>query len=653
MQHWHWAAVAGLAFVMGIGVGYGVSATTDDERPQISGGEDATGLESGNPDVDPQRRDDAPATGKPEEAPTEFGDDEEASEDSLMSALKSVPLPAPDTGDGKITGRVIDEKGDPVAGVKVQLSPYLAIQQRSLSLYDLSGREFYEGLEEDIRKLARIRALYSGGERSVVSDTDGQWSFEGIGEMTYHVRVKDRRFGVLASGDLTDLSAGDQVRISVTRFVELPIRMVLPNGEATTEVLPGIMPVGGTDRRHAMYSSHTGSWTHPEGKVFRPALPPGGYLISVNTSKYKTEGAKLVNVSEDGAETIELRLIEVPRIEGNLSWEGGAPKSSVRIRYRKLEPGESADDAKNDLMQQAGVYPRDGTYTITDAEPGRYALGVYAGEHLVAFELVNFGGGVQKFDLTLDVPGPAHSIDCIVEVPPGFEGGFPEFRMGFADKRPGFALTAWKVDGGRFRILPPPEEGTADSKPNSILIRVNGIGAVRVPISHTGSQTIRAVFRRPGALVLETNDWRGPKGFHQAPSIELTDEQGRRVGSTSIESGSPRPSVLRQIQPGTYHLRATWSKLVLLEESVTITSGHVVRRLDLPSFYTLTLVGGDQRLYTSIQAETRFGRINENVRIGGDMKTRELWLPPGEYRLGGALDRTINLQSDMTIRVGE
>lgn len=630
----HWIGVVVLALIVGGTVGYLTAPRDSDSR--ITGvvpEEDTAGpgidlsLDSGkqveNP---PPYKTEAPRTSETQSSYRTA----RASDSALINAIRALPMPEVPLGPGSISGRIVDSAGNPIAGISVQ--GYLPSRSaRYPRFFDYEGRELHEGLEEDIRNMFQQRALGNLPELRAVSDSAGNWTINGIADGKY--RISPRNGSYEFRMPRYEFSAGDEVEIVARRLTELRIKVLLPDGTSTVDYRPAITDVLQNSSSHSFRTGDGSPWFEPVGSEFRPMVPAGVYLISAVGEGMSSGEPQLVEVIEgdSGLVTLQLETVERKGIRGRIVVEGGELLSSEkRIWYAKVPTGLSPEDIAGSLTRQhLGMlnYVRE-VYHIPLEDPGRYVIALGFGVKLFEWHSVDFDGSETVVDFLLTPPEPEASI--VIDISSTqWRTGSIYFKLYFEGPRPHYiSLDAWKINENEFRVVPPDDTEIGERQPGWISLETYS-GTVDLPVMHAQAQRLKAVFEPQTCLLVDVGGWKAPGAPHSRLSIELQRADGSRVASAAHYSGGHAPAILNRLQPGSYQLVIEYDQMEFVRESIELTGSYVLKRVELPRLYALSILGLDQRTSSAITG----GPYNVRKSFGYKDGTASMHLPAGDYVL--------------------
>lgn len=278
-----------------------------------------------------------------------------------------------------ISGRVLDEFGEPVAGVSVQAMRY----------------RFFNG---------QRRLVPAGGATSATDDL-GQYRVYGLPPGEYAVSATMRPgLAVMANSEGSDRSAyaptyypgtqqpteAQRLNVSVGQdlsnisFALIPTRAAKVSGtvlDSTGRPLAGesisirqeiVTPAGGGATGTAiMMFSNTGSAIRPDGSFTLTNVAPGDYFLDVRTRSAAEPEFASVPISVAGDDIIGVSIVtsKGATVRGQIVFEGGAPPTlkpdAVQVSQLVLDQNRS--------MAPMGQAPRtndDWTFELKGVAPG-------------------------------------------------------------------------------------------------------------------------------------------------------------------------------------------------------------------------------------------------------------------------------------------
>lgn len=273
-------------------------------------------------------------------------DDDEAGQrvDVLAGKVTEVELVV-ESQNGRITGRVLGEGGEPVADAFVE-----AVRES-----DSAARS--EGGDP-----GRVR-WGSWSRQPVLTDEDGRFELSDLAEQGVYSVYASRKGGGEAIAE--HVQAGADVELAI----------------AETGVLAGVVRIEGggfptrfqisvSDRSSGIYDGD--SFLRSEGKWRLTNMPPGKFEVVVDAAE---GNAKLEVELAEGAEVTDLELVLTPRVrlEGKLvDGETGEPVAGLKVSVSGEGGGITFGDSGKGGQQD--VSDAQGAFVVEDAPTGKVSL---------------------------------------------------------------------------------------------------------------------------------------------------------------------------------------------------------------------------------------------------------------------------------------
>ncbi len=291
---------------------------------------------------------------------------------------------------GVITGRVIDQDGDPVRGATVQVMQY-----------------FYESGERQLRQTIQVVSKDKGDYRlfnlrpgtvfirAMVGRIGLNWSQEllqaGPQPAQYVVTFFPSAVDA-ASATPIQLSAGSELRgydITMRAAKTYHIRFSMPSGNASG-IVPQLRPRDGTMFMH-------GGVGFSEGKGEFSAVVPGGYVVLATRQdgSVKTYARVDVDVQDADVDVGPLEFQPPRELSGTVKVEGSSTPAAqnLRVALRPDGPALTGDVG-------ADVKP-DGKFTLKEIAPGFYRVVIGPGNlYLKSIRLGDQPLSDRRIDLT-------------------------------------------------------------------------------------------------------------------------------------------------------------------------------------------------------------------------------------------------------------
>jgi Carboxypeptidase regulatory-like domain len=304
--------------------------------------------------------------------------------------IKLVPL-------GVITGRVLDDDGDPVRGAQVQAMAYT-----------------YQGGSRQLRNVEQVAA-----------NEKGEFRLFGLRPGTFYIRASARDRGRpmhtssivtgIPSGSLTatyfpsttesvhaspvELSAGAQLRgfdIRLRREMHYSVRGKLPEGlKPETNFMVRIVPRGGAREGGLGF----GSSMRRDDETFEfMDVAPGSYVIVGTVLNQETRSVvrQPVEVGSADVEGVILSFVAPISISGVVRVEGtpSRPMENLRVSLQS--------DIPSMLGQSSAEVKPDGSFVIPEAAPDVYQVNVgsHAGTYVKSIRFGDEEAPDGRVDLT-------------------------------------------------------------------------------------------------------------------------------------------------------------------------------------------------------------------------------------------------------------
>jgi hypothetical protein len=265
-----------------------------------------------------------------------------------------------------IAGRVVDEDGDPVPNIQLQLLHYSYRKgKRKLEPWDNSGTN-------DLGEY-RLFGLSPGKYYLSATPAEGPRLYTGRQGYapTYYPATNDPASAGALELQPGTLLRGVEITLMKTRTVRLRGRVVDPAGPATMGVNVMLTPREGAE---SMFERQLSANMDSQGGFEFPSVIPGAYLVQA----FKHAGAnkmyaatQAVDARGNDVENIVLELAPAAELKGYLRVEGH-PLANVADLQVYLQP-----DGPNYAGWAGGPMKADGSFTILNVIPTHYELNVH------------------------------------------------------------------------------------------------------------------------------------------------------------------------------------------------------------------------------------------------------------------------------------
>ncbi len=276
-----------------------------------------------------------------------------------------------------LSGRVVDEAGDPVQSVRVQALPVttesvpVVLTQVPNPATDDRGEFRIIGPAGKYYLQATVNSQGGGNERPEVR-SDG--TSEAVYATTFYPSsLRKDKAGVVEAVAGKDVS-GLEIRLARQQHGGLAISGVvsgIPEGAGRPYV---IMQWGD---KAPMTTNGRSTTVTADGKFRFDSLQPGFFRIYAQYSDGKTTLiTRMMEWTLENTEVanVELRLSPGLEVSGKLRMEGDAPGTPATKRTVKLEP--MLGYSMGSLQRSGGEVDSDGMFHMTGVGPGRYKVRV-------------------------------------------------------------------------------------------------------------------------------------------------------------------------------------------------------------------------------------------------------------------------------------
>jgi protocatechuate 3,4-dioxygenase beta subunit len=309
-----------------------------------------------------------------------------------------------------LTGRVVDDEGEPVPSVRVELFRYGYVQGR---------RQRIPAGGASTNDLGEYRIFGLGPGRYFLSATWAFMAFMGSGggvvaaipgpqptELTYAPTFFPGTADAAQAAPL-EITAGAEMRGIDLRLLRIPtvrIRGKVLNavtGRPGTRIMVGLMT------RNDPNMSRNFSAVEADGSFELRGVTPGSYEVTANWSEGSQRyfASQPVEVGNSHIEGLQLVIAPGVEISGRLQVEGQADLTSAEFHV-------SLPAADNRGMFGGGecLVENDGSFRIRNVHPGKYRVSFY-------------GTGVEDLYLKSARMGDADVLDTDLDIRPGQGAG--------------------------------------------------------------------------------------------------------------------------------------------------------------------------------------------------------------------------------------
>ncbi len=308
------------------------------------------------------------------------------------------------TGDGVISGTVVDADGNPFSGVIVRATPG---REWEPAEQGDAGVPKDPSLDDNLRDAAQRFTRERAGRRETKSGAAGEYRIEGLAKGRYAVAAFAPGFVLKTrNGGANDIEPGATVNFRALPLTEIPAEVLLPDGSratrATIQVETGQRDEGATMLIWTRGAAHVrladGAY-HVRAIIGEKLLAANGVAQELASPKQD------VNVTRGTPNEPLTFKLEVRRgIRGRVVIPDDEKIDSIPIRVAQMPARGEIDPTAltrgNPKTWIGGWSPR---FEVLDLAPGRWAIGITRGWEgaLAAQAIVDVGDRIENVVLEM------------------------------------------------------------------------------------------------------------------------------------------------------------------------------------------------------------------------------------------------------------
>lgn len=301
-----------------------------------------------------------------------------------------------------IAGRVVDEEGDPVPNIELQLLRYS---------YRRGKRKLEPWENSNTNDLGEYRLFGLSPGKYYLSATPAEGPLYAGRQSyapTYYPGTNDPAGASALELQPGTLLRGVEITLMKTRTVRLRGRVIDPAGPAAMGVNVMLTP---REDAESMFERSVGANVEPQGAFEFPGVAPGAYLVQA----FKHAGAnkmyaatQAVDARGNDVENIVLELAPAAELKGYLRVEGRALANLADLQVA-LQP-----DGANYAGWTGGPVKADGSFTIPNVIPTHYELNVHGFPEDYYIKSAALGGkDILEAGVTF-TPGTSSAIEIVL-----------------------------------------------------------------------------------------------------------------------------------------------------------------------------------------------------------------------------------------------
>lgn len=635
------ASYVGIGLLLGALIGFAVGAfTAQDTSPEIPL-PTTSRVESESPDEPDQSEEDEI---KLEIPTTTLAPTPPPSGDSLEDLIANADVPDIPAGTGQITGKILTEAGEPVAGVEVSArSKYPDKRLRT-------GKSTKELIQDTI-KYERWKEL---SKHETTTDAQGSYTIEGLHETEkYNLWASLDGWKIVKSGRGGRVSAGAEVDFIATQVFSVSVEVRMPDGSLAGDV-------------HVYYSSSKESYGS-HGQV----LDGGKGEMGLSAEEWTFSGTygenKEYSIEEQtvtigpGSEVkqVVLQLKGSTGIIGTIKVSSSYQAASLEVYLIEDPPAEAPGDL-NALLENGpeSKYLWGGSHLLSfsflDIDAGNYRLLLVFDDRIADWADVTVGENLETVDLELPEPKVDDYIVAVISAPDGSRMKDIVIRLTLRAGNSAYTSGADVVSGENneywiHRRVPDPNrrkkvtEWTYDIK-----VTHSTYGSLTKTVEHDDTSTQQFQFQEPANVTVTVS------GFNEHESRKEMRWQLLKSGDSSDnfwfggggrrrgKSKSKSPFKFGPMQPGSYELilqhGTDFDAEELYRKEFIIQSGDNPIAIAMPQVHSVTVNCKDdnearQLRLRAVAPSARFGMFREFESTADGNTTTFTGVSAGEYIL--------------------
>lgn len=527
-----------------------------------------------------------------------------------------VPEVATERGTEQITGQVLDEDGNGVAGVLLRATYRPMGQSRTSSKLGEAAPEL--SLEQSVQDAAERFAKSRAEMREARTDAGGSFALEGMKEERYSISAYKEGMWITVHQGSSMVVAPGEIEFKARRVVEVPLRVLMPSGDEAVNAVILCQDVKDKKSRLGPFK-----WSPESPKI---ALPIGDLKITAvrdlvgsrgwasrNQAGMASEEKRVQIGAETGSETIELQLEGMLGIRGKVAAHRDSQVSNLHVQLLALGPDEEVDLTR---LAQADKshWTQPGTeYSFMNLDPGRYAVGLSRswGGRVEDHRVVEVSNSIVQCNLKLPELDLKEYIAVSV-----FDGrGAPledgvDFQFVYVESHSSWSsgIDPAKEEKGVYYIDVPSEarksfHGEKKTKHEYVLrCEHDDYGQLSIELEQ-GQKEVSVYFTNPAQLVITVAGYsKSAISGRGKVEIESIDEEGEhhwaKGVSETIDLTADGVADFGNVAPGMY--RATlqaepedghsWSTTKVTTMNLELRPGPNTTQMIVPDLYDLHLV---------------------------------------------------------------
>ena len=506
---------------------------------------------------------------------------------ALLDRLRTEERVDAPPGAGEVTGRVIDEDGNPVRGVELKLNAWGTSYERMPWHFPVEDKDDF--IESIVRYWVRKEKHAANAVRTTQSNADGRFVFSEVPAGRANLGGTHHDGAVLATdgNPWAYAEPGQFVELRLVRLISLEVNIVCDEAPADFKTFLDAYK----------NSTHAGRVEAEPGKPALLRLPPGTYNLTCSVDDARFERPNMVVTIERGKPhaPLTVHINAKPRLYGKANFTVARPASwavfAVRVRGG-LSDQELLESMPRDRREAAVA--ADGTFSFNGIDRGEYLVVIQSYGRTLACTRASASPSAGASVFSVEAPGASQCLLVTLFYPPGEARSEPEFAVHAGNEKVGRRYEVWCESTTRYRLVTAGVSKRADKESEGgLAVTVHGLGVATARLQSLQGEAFVS-FHKPASLHISV---RGvPEECWRAAAIDVACEDGKQTGSyveNERRDDDAVQAVLRGIQPGRYVVTVILNEAFMapMTQTIELSGESASVELQMPALFEVRLDG--------------------------------------------------------------